>query len=427
MQRAANSSNDRAMRWRFGLGLAAPVAALCAMMLPAQAQDRLPDRQTLRQELLARGYSSVEIESMGRTLATVVVCSGGKLERLQVDRNLRARLLATLGDCGFDPDRYRDTYSSGGGTTVFNPQPTPPAEPGGPGFRAVSRDLRSMGFDDILFEDDVQGEVSATACRSDYQYRARYDATNILVDLYRTGDCPDQIAVVVPSRPTNGGTIISGGSSGAGGALGPRAVADRLFTEGYRRVFVDGQKNGLYEISGCFGIRRFEMLVDRNAVIQARRGAGFCSLGEGDTEYVPPRPISEELLQSNAPLDPPLCQQVLNWLQFNRPLTFESGSARLDRDSLDLVRQMAQGVNRCGAVRILVEGHTDSISSNRANQTLSEQRAESVARVLVRNGVAGYAVTSAGFGEDHPIASNASGQGRALNRRIELNLEWGRF
>ena len=155
--------------------------------------------------------------------------------------------------------------------------------------------------------------------------------------------------------------------------------------------------------------------------------AAAARVGEGDTEYVPPRPISEELLQSTAPLDPPLCQQVLNWLQFNRPLTFESGSARLDRDSEDLLRQMAAGVSRCGTVRVLVEGHTDSISSNRANQTLSEQRAESVARVLVRNGVPGYAVSSTGFGEDHPIGSNATAQGRAMNRRIELNLEWGRF
>ncbi len=406
--------------------LAGAATLACILATPVLAQDRLPDRDTLRRELLARGYSSVEVETLGRTIATVVVCSGGQLERLQVDRNMRARLLGTLGPCGFDPDRYRDTYSNRNNNNGpgFNPTPTPPTPatpPVNAGFRTVSRDLSDMGFDDILFEDDIQGEVSATACRRDWQYRARYDADGVMVDLYRTGECPDSVAVVAPTRPVTGGGAISGGS------LGPRAVADRLFTQGYRRVFVDGRKGDGYEISGCFGVRRFEMIVDRNAVIQARRAAGFCRLGEGDTEYVPPRPISEELLQSTAPLDPPLCQQVLNWLQFNRPLTFESGSARLDRDSLDLLRQMAAGVSRCGAVRVLVEGHTDSISSDRANQTLSEQRAESVARVLVRNGVAGYAVTSAGFGEDQPIDTNATAQGRAMNRRIELNLEWGRF
>jgi len=71
---------------------------------------------------------------------------------------------------------------------------------------------------------------------------------------------------------------------------------------------------------------------------------------------------------------------------------------------------------------IVVAGHTDSTGSNSYNQALSERRAASVADYLRSRGVVDARIETVGFGEDHPIADNATAEGRALNRRVELSL-----
>jgi len=65
-----------------------------------------------------------------------------------------------------------------------------------------------------------------------------------------------------------------------------------------------------------------------------------------------------------------------------------------------------------------IQGHTDSRGSEKYNQSLSEQRAISVKRLLMNNGIAGSRLTTKGFGESHPAASNETEAGRAHNRRV---------
>jgi outer membrane protein OmpA-like peptidoglycan-associated protein len=69
-----------------------------------------------------------------------------------------------------------------------------------------------------------------------------------------------------------------------------------------------------------------------------------------------------------------------------------------------------------------VEGHTDSQGSEKLNQTLSETRAKAVLDYLVSKGIDASRLTSKGFGESTPIASNRTSRGRAQNRRVEINL-----
>jgi outer membrane protein OmpA-like peptidoglycan-associated protein len=71
-------------------------------------------------------------------------------------------------------------------------------------------------------------------------------------------------------------------------------------------------------------------------------------------------------------------------------------------------------------LKIEVEGHTDSVGSDSYNQRLSEQRADSVRSYLVNQGVNSMNVTSKGFGESTPVASNDNAAGRQQNRRVEL-------
>lgn len=71
---------------------------------------------------------------------------------------------------------------------------------------------------------------------------------------------------------------------------------------------------------------------------------------------------------------------------------------------------------------ILVAGHTDSTGSDTYNQQLSERRAASVQRLLVQRGVQGSRVSIVGFGESQPVATNATPEGRQMNRRVEIRI-----
>ena len=72
------------------------------------------------------------------------------------------------------------------------------------------------------------------------------------------------------------------------------------------------------------------------------------------------------------------------------------------------------------AVRI--EGHTDSRGSHKSNQILSQNRAESVRAFLINYGIDASRMVAVGYGEEKPIASNDTSQGRKKNRRVEIHL-----
>ena len=71
-------------------------------------------------------------------------------------------------------------------------------------------------------------------------------------------------------------------------------------------------------------------------------------------------------------------------------------------------------------LRLDVEGHTDSVGGDNYNQTLSEQRGESVRDYLTQQGMPAGSVTSKGFGKTQPVASNDTAKGRQENRRVEI-------
>jgi len=74
------------------------------------------------------------------------------------------------------------------------------------------------------------------------------------------------------------------------------------------------------------------------------------------------------------------------------------------------------------SVKVEIQGHTDSKGSDQYNQKLSEKRAESVKNYFVAGGVAAGRISSRGYGESKPIATNETPEGRAKNRRIEIKV-----
>ena len=84
--------------------------------------------------------------------------------------------------------------------------------------------------------------------------------------------------------------------------------------------------------------------------------------------------------------------------------------------------QVAQTLTAYNQTYIDVLGHTDSTGSDAYNQGLSERRAQSVASYLTSRGVQPARIATRGFGESAPIATNATDEGRAENRRVEIKV-----
>ncbi|SIS58257.1 outer membrane protein OmpA-like peptidoglycan-associated protein [Phaeovulum vinaykumarii] len=99
---------------------------------------------------------------------------------------------------------------------------------------------------------------------------------------------------------------------------------------------------------------------------------------------------------------------------------FATDSATLRPDLTRDIYTLAGSLNRYPDTRVEVIGHTDNTGSASYNQNLSQARANSVARVLIDGGVNAGRVVAYGRGEDQPIASNLTEEGRAQNRRVEF-------
>ena len=103
-------------------------------------------------------------------------------------------------------------------------------------------------------------------------------------------------------------------------------------------------------------------------------------------------------------------------------INFATARAEIDAGSATLLDRLADVARGCEGVRIAVGGHTDSTGEEVANVALSQARAEAVMTHLVSEGFPGEAVTAKGYGSAAPIADNATRDGRARNRRIELKV-----
>ena len=103
-----------------------------------------------------------------------------------------------------------------------------------------------------------------------------------------------------------------------------------------------------------------------------------------------------------------------------RGVNFETGKAVLTPESRTILDEVASSLVNNPEVRVEVAGHTDNVGTNAANQRLSQQRAASVRQYLIDKGVDAARLRARGYGEDAPVTSNATAEGRAQNRRVEL-------
>ena len=103
-------------------------------------------------------------------------------------------------------------------------------------------------------------------------------------------------------------------------------------------------------------------------------------------------------------------------------ITFRTGSADLNAQFFKVLDGVAQVAKKYDKTIIEIAGHTDNVGGADFNRQLSQRRASAVAQYLMSKGVTEPRIITAAGGEDHPIASNSTDQGRAANRRVEVTL-----
>lgn len=140
-------------------------------------------------------------------------------------------------------------------------------------------------------------------------------------------------------------------------------------------------------------------------------GVGFNFGGGKKVEPVAPEPIPE----------PAPAPEVVR-VQLDVKFAFDKDIIR--EDSYEDIKQVADFMKQFPQTTTVVEGHTDSVGPDAYNQKLSEKRANAVRNALVdKYGVEASRVQAVGYGEDKPIADNATKEGRAMNRRVDASVE----
>ena len=101
-------------------------------------------------------------------------------------------------------------------------------------------------------------------------------------------------------------------------------------------------------------------------------------------------------------------------------ILFDTDSFAVRSSLVPDLRAVSQNLQAYPSSTVQVIGHTDNTGEAAYNQDLSERRAGSVANVLISSGTSASRIVTVGRGEDAPIATNLTPEGRALNRRVEI-------
>lgn len=104
-------------------------------------------------------------------------------------------------------------------------------------------------------------------------------------------------------------------------------------------------------------------------------------------------------------------------------VNFDFDKSALNKLGKGRVRQIADLLQESGGVQVVLEGHTDYLGSDKYNDKLGMDRAESVRAELVRLGIDAAALSTVTFGKSKPLIDDKSDWARAVNRRVEVHLD----
>jgi OOP family OmpA-OmpF porin len=165
------------------------------------------------------------------------------------------------------------------------------------------------------------------------------------------------------------------------------------------------------------GVDVLHSLDTENTEWQAGVGVGL-NFG-GSTQQVAQVEAAPEPMPEPMPVEEPA-----EVVRVELDVKFDFDKAQVKEESYGDIKSLADFMTQYPQTNTTVEGHTDSVGPDAYNQSLSEKRADAVRDVLVNQyGVEGQRVNSAGYGETRPVADNATESGRAINRRVEAQVE----
>lgn len=103
-------------------------------------------------------------------------------------------------------------------------------------------------------------------------------------------------------------------------------------------------------------------------------------------------------------------------------VNFAPSSYAVSEELINDLKEFAQFLQDNTGYQVIVYGYTDNTGNDELNKKLSQNRAESVKEALIRYGISEIRLTAIGKGEENPVADNTTKEGRAANRRIEVEL-----
>lgn len=154
------------------------------------------------------------------------------------------------------------------------------------------------------------------------------------------------------------------------------------------------------------------------ALVGAGMAAAYCWVhGAGAEEEVA---MVEEVVAEEPVMPEPVAEAV----RVELDVKFDFDKSQVKEGSFADIKNLADFMAQYPQTTTVVEGHTDSVGTDAYNQGLSERRANAVRDVLVNQyGLAAERVNAVGYGETRPVADNATSEGRAINRRVEAEVE----
>jgi OOP family OmpA-OmpF porin len=132
-------------------------------------------------------------------------------------------------------------------------------------------------------------------------------------------------------------------------------------------------------------------------------------------------PLAEEEAPPPPPPAPPPAPIVKQKIVLHG-VNFDFDEATIRPDAAAILQEAARILREEVDVDVAVDGHTDAMGTDAYNQRLSERRAQAVADYLKRLGIGPSRLRPQGYGESRPVADNDTEEGRAQNRRVELNV-----
>ena len=265
-------------------------------------------------------------------------------------------------------------------------------------------DAKAVSTDDI---ESALGHdtIAQMASRAGLSFSTALSAVSLMVPKLVQRNAPGGM---IPSRLSSEFAPYMAGAGATGARQGAAAAEDTTST-------VSGMSRYLWPLLGAL------LLVGLLAMWLSNQGTvSHVAFNADEQVQLAARRASAALSALGSRFTAPDLVNALNLDVIN----FASGSAVIPSDAYDFLNGAAVAFKNAPATTVVeVGGHTDNSGDPSANMQISEQRAAAVRDYLVRQGVSPAMLTSKGYGDTKPIATNSTDEGRFRNRRIEFSVK----